>query len=228
MFDGLQIDLLIGQLNIPESGRQLVRRIRTSDPARRVGGGRSNVCVRYPSRKMGFVVQAESHTVELALVYELEHDPEILEYYDQPEHLTLRYSGKNGRNLGVSHTPDFLVVRRDRIEFVECKTEEDLIVLSERMPNRYKKDEDGRWVCPPGEAAASEFGLSYRIWSSSGIDWVFQDNIRFIEDYLRSDCPDPSPEMSEKVLSWLGQKKPRRWPISLRETTGPKPMRSTA
>ena len=207
MLDDLQIDLLFGQLNIPESGRQLVRRIRTSDPARRVGGGRSNVCVRYPSRKMGFVVQAESHTVELALVYELEHDPEILEYYDQPEHLTLRYSGKNGRNLGISHTPDFLVIRQDRIEFVECKTEEDLIGLSERMPNRYKKDEDGRWVCPPGEAAASEFGLSYRIWSSSGIDWVFQDNIRFIEDYLRSDCPEPPPEMSEKVLSWLGQKK---------------------
>jgi hypothetical protein len=69
------------------------------------------------------------------------------------------------------------------------------------------KDEGGRWICPPGEAAASEFGLSYRIWSSSGIDWVFQDNIRFIEDYLRSDCPDPSPEMAEKVLSWLGLRK---------------------
>lgn len=38
MLDNLQIDLLFRQLNIPELGLQLVRRIRTSDPARRVGG----------------------------------------------------------------------------------------------------------------------------------------------------------------------------------------------
>lgn len=201
MLDDLQIDLLCRQLNVTESGRQLVQRIRTSDPARRVGGGRSNVCVRYPSRKMGFVVQAESHTVELSLVYELEHDPEVLEYYDQPEHLTLRYTSKNGKNLGISHTPDFLVVHRDRIEFVECKTEEDLAGLSEKIPNRYLKDEAGRWICPPGEEAASEFGLSYRVWSSSGIDWIFQDNIRFIEDYLRNECPDPSSAQTERVIS---------------------------
>ena len=77
MLDDLQIDLLCRQMNATESGRLLVRRDRTFDPARRVGGGRSNVCVHYPSRKMEFVVQAESHTVELALVYELEHDPEV-------------------------------------------------------------------------------------------------------------------------------------------------------
>ena len=207
MLDDLQVDLLCRKLNLTESGHSLVRRIRTSDPARRVGGGRSNVCVRYPSRKMGFVVQAESHTVELALVYELEHDPEVLEYYDQPEHLTLRYPSKNGKNLGISHTPDFLVVRRDRIEFVECKTEEDLVCLSEKMPNRYLKDEVGRWICPPGEEASSKFGLSYRVWSSSGIDWIFQDNIRFIEDYLRNECPDPPPAHSERVRSWLEHRK---------------------
>ena len=207
MLDDLQVDLLCRQLSITESGRQLVRRIRSSDPARRVGGGRSNVCVRYPSRKMGFVVQAESHTVELSLVYELEHDPEVLEYYDQPEHLTLRYASKNGKNLGVSHTPDFLVICRDRIEFVECKTEEDLVALSEKMPNRYRKEEDGRWICPPGEGAASEFGLSYRVWSSSGIDWTFQENIRFIEDYLRDECLDPSSALSRKVRLWLDRKK---------------------
>ena len=207
MLDDLQIDLLCRQLDVTESGHRLLRRIRTSDPARRVGGGRSNVCARYPSRKMGFVVQAESHTVELALVYELEHDPEVLEYYDQPEHLTIRYPSKNGKNLGISHTPDFLVVRRNKIEFVECKTEEDLVGLSEKMPNRYLKDEKGRWICPPGEEAASEFGLSYRVWSSSGIDWIFQDNIRFIEDYLRGECPDPSPSRSEKVRSWLQSRK---------------------
>jgi putative transposase len=43
--------------------------IRRCNPARRVGGGRRNVPGRYPSRKMGAVVQFESHRVELPFVY---------------------------------------------------------------------------------------------------------------------------------------------------------------
>ena len=31
---------------------------------------------------MGFTIQFESHRVELPLVYEMEHDPGVLEYYD--------------------------------------------------------------------------------------------------------------------------------------------------
>ncbi len=63
-------------IGISPHARALIDRIRTSDPARRVGGGRSNVSGRYPSRKMGVTIQFESHRVELAGIYEMEHDPE--------------------------------------------------------------------------------------------------------------------------------------------------------
>lgn len=53
-------------IGISSHARALMDRIRTSDPARRVGGGRSNVSGRYPSRKMGVTIQFESHRVELA------------------------------------------------------------------------------------------------------------------------------------------------------------------
>ena len=43
----------------------VVAQVRCSNPARRVGGGHSNVTGRYPSRKMGFTIQFESHRVEL-------------------------------------------------------------------------------------------------------------------------------------------------------------------
>ena len=59
--------------------RALIGQIRRSDPARRVGGGRSNVSGRYPSRKMGVTIQFESHRVELAGIYEMERDAEVLE-----------------------------------------------------------------------------------------------------------------------------------------------------
>ena len=60
----------------------VIARIRSSEPSRRVGGGRANVTGRYPSKKMGVTIQFESHRVELPAVFELEHDKTVLEYYD--------------------------------------------------------------------------------------------------------------------------------------------------
>src|SRR5438034_6124756 len=91
--------------------RSLIDRIRSSPPSRRVGGGRSNVSGRYPSQKMGVTIQFESHRVELAGIYEMEHDAEVLEYFDQPPAIPLAYESPNGRPMSVRHTPDFFVIR---------------------------------------------------------------------------------------------------------------------
>jgi len=79
------------RLKTTESAQAAIRQVRSSDPARRVGGGQHNVSGRYPSKKMGVTIQFESHRVELAAIYELEHDPEVLEYYDQPPSIKLEY-----------------------------------------------------------------------------------------------------------------------------------------
>jgi len=57
---------LYHRLGLSEQAIRVVEMIRRSNPARAVRGGRSNVTSRYPSRKMGVTVQAESHKVELA------------------------------------------------------------------------------------------------------------------------------------------------------------------
>jgi putative transposase len=62
---------------------------------------------------MGLTVQFESHRVELPLVYEMEHDPGVLEFYDQPPSIPLAYHATNGRRFSVMHTPDYFVLRRD-------------------------------------------------------------------------------------------------------------------
>ena len=72
------------QRKVSNDARLEVNRVRSSGPSRRVGGGCRNVSGRYPSRKMGVTIQFESHRVELAFVREMEHDPDVLEYYDQP------------------------------------------------------------------------------------------------------------------------------------------------
>ena len=88
---------------IPEDTRALITQIRSSAPSRRVRGGKSNVCGRYPSRKMGVSIQFESHRVELAGIYEMEHDAGVLEYFDQPPPIKLRYESPRSRQLGVLH-----------------------------------------------------------------------------------------------------------------------------
>ena len=76
-------DLLLWfqRLAIPAQTRSIIDCIRSSGPSRHVGGGRTNVSGRYPSRKMGVTIQFESHRVELAGVYEMEHDAGVLELF---------------------------------------------------------------------------------------------------------------------------------------------------
>ena len=180
-----------------EPAQALIRRVRCSDPSRRVGSWRGNVSGRYPSKKMGVTIQFESHRVELAAIYELEHDPGVLEYYDQPTPIRLEYASASGRRLLVLHTPDYFVIRCASAGWEECKTDEELGQLAERSPNRYRA-EKGCWRCFPGEAYAAEMGLYYRIRSSREINWVFQRNIQFLDDYFGVNS-EPSPAITERV-----------------------------
>ena len=188
------------RLHTPEQTRTAIDRIRSSGPSRRVGGGRSNVSGRYPSKKMGVTIQFESHQVELAGIYEMEHDDGVLEYFDQPPPIKLEYESANGRSMGVQHTPDFFVIRETEAGWEEWKTGEDLRRLSERNPNRYCAD-DGRWRCPPGTAYAERLGLYYRVRSSADIDRIFQRNIQFLEDYFRAGSKEILPAIRETAVA---------------------------
>jgi hypothetical protein len=162
-----EVDILawFDRNGLSKDARTAIEHIRASDPARRVGGGRRNVSGLYPSKKMGVTVQFESHRVELAAVYELEHDSEVLEYFDQPPTIKLEYESADGRRMGVLHTADYFVIRKDSAGWEECKTEDELIQLSRKNANRYTLT-GTRWICPPGEAYAAALGLYYRVRSS--------------------------------------------------------------
>lgn len=182
-----ELKQLYHRLDLTEPVRTLVDRIRASPPVRRINSSHKSVAVRYPSKKMGWVIQAESHKNELAAIYEFEWDETVLEYYDQPCRIKLTYQAKNGKAIGVMHTPDFFVIRPEAMEWVECKTEAELITLAEKMPRRYVQRNDGCWHCPPGEQYAQALGLGYRVRSSAETNWIFQRNMTFLEDYLRAD-----------------------------------------
>ncbi|RUT00719.1 hypothetical protein DSM107010_66930 [Chroococcidiopsis cubana SAG 39.79] len=136
---------------------------------------------------MGVTIQFESHRNELARIYELENDPKVLEYYDQPPPIELLYQARSGRRNRHQYTPDFFVIWTDSAGWEECKTEPELIKLTQTSPHRYQKNNDGKWHCPPGEKYAQQFGFYFRIHSDAEINWNFQQNIIWLEDYFCSE-----------------------------------------
>jgi putative transposase len=183
MLDAKSFDTWCQSLSLSQAARAVIERVRSSPPSRRVQSGRGNVSGNYPSRKMGVTIQFESHRNELARIYELESDPNVLEYYDQPPSFELDYLSKSGKRNRHQYTPDFFVIRIDSAGWDECKTEDELERLAESSPNRYQQNENGQWRCPPAEAYAHPLGLYFCVWSNAEIDWVFQQNFIWLEDY---------------------------------------------
>ena len=186
MMNDIELENWFRQNNIPVFTQKLIHEIRTSPPERKVQGGGGNVHGVYPSRKMGVTIQFESNHVEFPVVYKMEYDPSVLEFYDQPKPVHMKYESKKGKKVTTNSTPDFFVIRKGGAGWEECKKEEQLVKLAENQPNRYVRDENGQWICPPGVEYAAKFGLTYTLRSSKDINWTFQRNIVFLEDYLKN------------------------------------------
>ncbi len=186
-----------------EQAEKQIQQIRSSPPSRRVQSRVGNVSGRYPSQKMGVTIQFESHHHELAGIYSMEYDSEVLEYYDQPPRIKLNYESASGRHLGVWHTPDFFVIHREQAGWSEWKTSQELERLAIKMPHRYQQTQTGQWRCPPGEAIAMQWGLEYRIRTDSEIDWALQRNLYFLEDYFRAETESKSRLVNEQKIIGL-------------------------
>ena len=128
--------------------------IRSVPPVRKVRGRASNVAGRYSSPKMQRTIQFESQHVELWAIYAMERDETVLEYYDQPLRLPLRYRVRSNRHTTHWHIPHFCVLRTTGGVFEEWKSVHELEALAVSMPNRYQRANDGPWHCPPGDAWA--------------------------------------------------------------------------
>jgi len=179
-----------------------IQRIRQSQPVRKVRSGISNICGRYPSVKMGRTIQFESQHVELWGIYEMERDDDVLEYYDQPTRLQLRYRARSGRNTTQWHTPDFFVIRRSSAGFEEWKKASAAEGLTVTMPERYVCRSAGGWECPPGETAASVYGLSYRVRTDAELHPLSIQNLKFLQDFWVHEYPVTSAQEAH-VLACL-------------------------
>ena len=190
---------LIDKLDLTPLGREYAKRVVMSPPSRAVRSSGSNVVCRYPSQKMGFSIQAESHRCELAFVYTLEHDPNVIGYWDQPESIKISYQSASGRPTSPMITIDYLVLRCDRLELIEVKPADALPELAKDKPNRYVIGDDGKWHSPPAEVAAYDYGIGFRIWTPAEVNPLWLANIKYLQDYFIADLELVPVEVRKQV-----------------------------
>lgn len=199
MLDTTKLDAYCDRNGITRKARLVIDQVRASPPTRRVQSGAHNVACRFSSRKMGLVIQAESHKNELPAVIGWEHDKQTYEFYDQPPKVKLRYTGRNGKVVSHMATPDFFLLQEGFAGWVECKTEEWLQSRAAEGSTLYVRDGIGAWRCPAGEAYADSVDLGFRVRSSLATHWITIRNLDFLADYLDERCPAPSPEAIQRV-----------------------------
>lgn len=195
------------QLQLPQATRHLITQIRQAPPSRRVQGNYGNVCGKYCSEKMGQTIQFESHRGELAhIIDKLEHNREVLEYYDQPPPIELNYTSKSGRRVRTAHTPDFFVIGLKEARWEEFKPISELIKKAEQQPHRYLQNEAGNWCCPPGEEYAQKYGLNYRIRTDFKSNTIRLRNYQWLEPYFQWGNLDEDKTLEPIILSLVKSK----------------------
>ena len=111
-----------------------IKPICSSEPSRRVRSARGNVSGGYPSPKMLFVAQFESHKNELPYIHQFDHDDNVLEYYDQPPFIKLSYIlqqwERAGRRVAFNYMLNFFLIKKDAVGCREFRRSESLCSVS--------------------------------------------------------------------------------------------------
>jgi len=185
MLDKETVLNLLDRLGLPSQGKKLVLEARIKAPVRDVASRGGNVITVIASRKMQREIRTESRHIEFQAALRYEHDEGVLEYYPQPCRLKFELVDEvTGEIHTITHFPDFLVLRHDRIELVEWKSLDKLERLASKQPWRYRKEADGRWAAPGIESTLAEAGIHYRIATDNDLVPRWSENMLALEDYF--------------------------------------------
>ncbi|HEY1772696.1 MAG TPA: transposase family protein [Gammaproteobacteria bacterium] len=202
MLQDHEIERLFAILQLPDAGRDLVRKARIDSPVREVNSRLGNFIVWHFSQKMGerhIKLESRSNEGQAAMLYET--DPKVLDFWAQPFQVDLIIKTPDGSGgTRLQHTPDFLIIQGDGFFVHEWRDESRLIRLSNESDNIYK--EEGRWHNRAAEEHFEPLGLRYELHSSLELPHVFIQNARFLQDYQLPTC-DPVPSEVKAKLRQL-------------------------
>ncbi|OUR90087.1 hypothetical protein A9Q81_20275 [Gammaproteobacteria bacterium 42_54_T18] len=194
---------------VNDKGIDKIKLIIESGPVRRVrsSGRKSNKSVRFPSKKMGFVIQAESVTLEFASVLVKEFDEDVIGYWDQPPGMSLSYVSGT-RTIRNKPTLDYFVVAKDFVGYEEWKPFSKFEEIAKVRPDHIAFDsKSDRFVSPAMERALKDTGLSYRLCTENDLNPIFVENLEFLNGYFATETTLSSESEIKKVRGLLKKAK---------------------
>lgn len=201
---------LISGLGLSERGAQIAQEVVRSEPERRVksSGSKQNKAVRFPSKKMNCVIQAESFTLEFASLLVKEHDSNVFGFWDQPQGVSISY--RSGRStIRNKPTPDYFVVGSDFVGYEEWKPFAELQKIASKRPEYACFDPNrDRFFSPAYENALHGTGISFRFCTERDLPAVYVENLEFLRGYFCSLEDNSCTESDiEKVCTLLDDEK---------------------
>lgn len=168
--------------------------------SRNVGtSGYASVKTEYQSAKMGTSINTESRTGELAFAIHLEHDPDVIGYYEQPPVVDCHRALKSGIIRLVPYRTDFLVLHKKGPCAVQIKPADKLDQLTEKSPDWILEGENYRDLA--AERAFSALQLPHKVVCISQLSKLRTANISLLLQSLNGPCPDAA--LTSSCLSHL-------------------------
>lgn len=206
MLTTVELNDYFERIGLPDGGRRLVEKARREAPIRTVQSGLGNVRTRFPSRKMGRIIEAESRTVEFPAFVRYEHDSGVLEYYPQPVALDLRFEHPITKKVTrVQHIPDVLVLWSDCVCIEEWREERRLAKLAAKYPDRFIRT-GNQWRCPPVEDYLHRLGIRYRLRTADEHPHTFVQNLLFLADYFAPGAGEVDAKALEAIRVYLNER----------------------
>jgi putative transposase len=183
-FDRQLLDALLRKHPVTPTGLEYIER-GLAAPSRNVQGTTKNMIGGIVNPKMGFVTQAESHSVERRFVLHYTFSEDCLGFTTQPPPVDLKYQGRNGRNVRTPYTPDALAFDIHKgIEVAEWKPASDRDHFEEKYPGRYYQRTDGSWGSAPAEAVFRPMGINFELRFDDEIPQLVTENQAYLYTYL--------------------------------------------
>jgi hypothetical protein len=152
-------------------------------PVRKVSNRGGNIIGRFPSFKLGRMVDFES-LIERDLIFVLDFEPDVETFCEQP--LTIEYQDEGK----VRHyTPDFYVIKKGQHLLIECKPEK--FVQSAKNQRKFSA----------GQAWCATRGWAYQLVTDQSLYSGYRlQNIKHLTQFARYAI---SPAMKQRIRAFL-------------------------
>ena len=186
-------------IGLTQDGIDYVIQALHSRPSRKVGGAhqRSRIGEILSYVQGGFREVPTAATIQFESSSEhnfaicISANPSTLFLIDQPTTISVPWTSDAGRVQDCLHTPDYLVIYRDKVVVYEIKPLEVLTSLIKDRPHHWAY-ENGLFTYLPPHKHFEEMGITHQVVPSETISWIYSENLRIVSSpaIVDSECDE--------------------------------------